>query len=63
MARVKASEKVRSPDFSLDEIKHAASEPKTGRYINPTGLVREVYKIACDGFLFSVLEIVNFIKG
>ena len=39
MARIKASGKVRSPDFSSDEIKHAVSELKTGRCMDPTGLV------------------------
>ena len=62
MARIKASEKVRSPDFSFDEIKHAVSELKTGRCMDPTGLIREVFKTAGDGFLLSVLEMVNFIK-
>ena len=62
MARIKASEKVRSPYFSLDEIKHTVNELKTGRCIDPTGLIREVFKTAGDGFLLSVLEMVNFIK-
>ena len=62
MARIKASEEVRSPDYSLDEIKHAVSELKTGRCMDPTGLVREVFKPAGNGFLLSVLEMVNFIK-
>ena len=62
MARIKASEKVRSPDFSLDEIKHAVSKLKTGRCMDPTGLIREVFKTVGDGFLLSVLEMVNFIK-
>ena len=62
MARIKASEKARSPDFSLDEIKHAVSELKTGRCMDPTGLIREVFKTAGDGFLLSVLEVANFIK-
>ena len=35
MARIEASEKVRSPDFSLDEIKHVVSELKTGRCMDP----------------------------
>ena len=39
MARVKASEKVKSPDFSLDEIKHAVSELKTGRCMVRPGLI------------------------
>ena len=60
MASIKASEKVRSPDFS--EIKHAVSELKTGRCMDHTGLIREVFKTAGDGFLLHVLEMVNFIK-
>ena len=43
MARIKASEKVRSPDFSFEEIKHAVSELKPGRCMDPTGLIREVF--------------------
>ena len=34
MARRKASEEVRSPDFSLDEIKHVVSELKTGKKLS-----------------------------
>ena len=53
MARIKDSEKLMSPDFSLDEIKHVASELKTGRCMDPTGLVREVSKLLMmDFFLF-----------
>ena len=63
MARIKASEKGRSPDFSLDEIKHAFSELKTGRCMGPTGLIREVFKTAGDGFLLSVLEMVNLSRS
>ena len=62
MARIKASEKVTSPDFSLDEIKHAVGELTSGRCMKPIGLVREVFKTACDGFLLTILEMVNFIK-
>ena len=62
MGRIKASEKVRSPDFSLDEIKHAVSELKTCRCMYPTGLVREVFKTAGDEFLLSISEMVNFIN-
>ena len=62
IARIKASEKVRSSDFSLDEIKHAVSELITGRCVDPTYLIREDFKTAGDGFLLSVLEMVNFIK-
>ena len=62
MARIKASEKVTSLDFSLDEIKHAVSELKTGRCMDSTGLIRELFKTVGDGFLLSVLEMVNFIK-
>ena len=35
MARIKASEKVRSADCSLDDIKHAVSELKIGRCMDP----------------------------
>ena len=30
--------------------------------MDPTGLAREVFKTAGDGFLLSVLQMVNFIK-
>ena len=59
MARIKASEKGRSPAFSLDEIKHAVSELKTGRCMGPTGLIRQVSKTAGDGLFLSLLEMVN----
>ena len=49
---------MRSPDFCSDEI----NELKTGRCMDLTGLVREVFKTAGNGFLLSVLEMVNFIK-
>ena len=62
IARIKASEKVSSPDFSLDEIKHAVSELKTGRCLDPPALIPKVLKTGGDGFLLSVLEMVNFIK-
>ena len=48
MARIKTSEKVTSPDFSLD----AVSEFKTGRCMDPTGLIQEVFKTTDDRFLF-----------
>ena len=43
--RIKGSEKVSSPDFSLDEIKHAVSELKTGRCMDPTGLFERFSKL------------------
>ena len=60
--RIKASKKVTSPDFSLDEIKHGVSELKTDRCVDPSGLDREVFKTSGDGFFLSVPEMVNFIK-
>ena len=50
MARLKASEKVRSPDSSLDEIKHAVSELKTGRCMDPRGLARFSKLLVMDSF-------------
>ena len=62
MAKIKASEKVRSPDFSSDEIKNAVTELKTGRCMDPTVLVREVFKtVIVDSFLLFQ-KMINFIK-
>ena len=45
MARIKASEKVKSIDFNLDEIKRAACELKTGRCMDPQGLFERFSKL------------------
>ena len=45
MVRIKASEKVKSPGFSLDEIEHAVSELKTGRRMDPQGSFERFSKL------------------
>ena len=55
MARIKASEKVKSIDFNLDEIKHAVRELKTGRCMDPQGLFERFSKllVMSSFFLFQ----------
>ena len=38
MARLKVASKVKTPDFSINEVKHAVSELKSGKCSDPTGL-------------------------
>ena len=44
MARLKVASKIKTPDFSINEVKHAVSELKTGKCSDPTGLIREVFQ-------------------
>ena len=44
MARLKVASKVKTPNFSINEVKHAVSELKTGTCSDPTGLIRVVFK-------------------
>ena len=46
MARLKAASKVKTPDFSINEVKYAVSDLKCGKCSDPTGLIREVFKNA-----------------
>ena len=61
--RIRESEKVISPDFTFDEIKHAVQELKGGQCSDPTGLIREVFKNSGDGLLLSILTMANSIKS
>ena len=62
MARLKAASKVKAPDFSINEIKHAVSELKSGKCSDPTGLIREVFKNAGDALLHSICDMANSVK-
>ena len=61
--RLKESENVISPDFTLDEIKFAVQELKGGQCNDPTGLIREVFKNAGDGLILPILATANSIKS
>ena len=41
--RIRESEKVISPDFTFDEIKHVVQELKGSQCNDPTGLICEVF--------------------
>ena len=62
MARLKAASKVKTPDFSINEVKHAVSELKSGRCSDATGLIREVFKNAGDALLHSICDMANSVK-
>ena len=55
--RVDAAKTSNSPEFSILELKQVIRELKTGKSMDPTGMVREIFKKAGDGFLtrWSVL--------
>ena len=61
--RIRESEKVISPDFTFDEIKHAVQKLKGGQFSDPTGLIREVFKNSGNGLLLSILAMANSIKS
>ena len=42
---LKRAEAVKSPNFSLDEVKQAVGELKLGRSADPTGMVSDLYKV------------------
>ena len=60
--RVDAAKSNNSPEFSILELKQVIRELKTGKSMDPTGMVRETFKKAGDGFLNSVLDMMNSIK-
>ena len=62
MARLKVASKGKTPDFSINEVKHAVSELKTGKCSDPTGLTCEVFKNAGDVLLHSICDMANFVK-
>ena len=60
--RVDAAKSNSSPEFSILELKQVIRELKTGKSMDPTGMVREIFKKAGDGFLNSLLDMMNSIK-
>ena len=44
MLRIYVSKAKVSPDFTMDEVKTATHELKTGKCMDPLGLIREVFK-------------------
>ena len=51
-----------SPEFSILELKQVIRELKTGKSMDPAGMVREIFKNAEDGFPNSLLDVMNSIK-
>ena len=62
MARLKVASKVKTNDFSINEVKHAVSELKSGKCNDPTGLIHEVFKNAGDALLHSICDMANSVK-
>ena len=62
MAKLKVASKVKTPDFSINEVKHAVSELKTGMCSDPRGLIHEVFKNAADALLHSICDMANSVK-
>ena len=62
IARLKVASKVKTPDFNINEVKHAVSELKTGKCSDPIGLIREVFKNAGDALLHSICDMANSVK-
>ena len=63
--RVNAGKSNNSPEFSTLELKQVIRELKTEKPIYPTGITgmaREIFKKAGDGFLNSLLDMMNSIK-
>ena len=59
--RVDAAKSNKSPDFSILELKQVIRELK-GKSMDPTGMVREIFKKAGDGFLNSLLDKMDSIQ-
>ena len=62
MVRLKVASKVKTPDFSINEVKHAVNELKTGKCSDSTGLIREGFKNVGDALLHSICDMANSIK-
>ena len=62
MARLNVSSKVKTPDFSINEVKCAVSELKSGKCSDLTGLINEVLKNAGDALLHSIYNMENSVK-
>ena len=63
MLRIYVSKAKVSPDFTMDEVKTAVHELKTGKYMDPLGLIREVFKHSGECFLQSLVDMANDIKS
>ena len=62
MLRIYTSKAKASPDFTMDEVKTAVHELKTGKCMDPQGLIREVFKHLGEGFFQSLVDMANDIK-
>ena len=51
-----------SPDFTVEEVDQAIRELKNGKSVDPTGLVRELFKKGGKGLRQSIQMIMNTIK-
>ena len=60
--RVNAAKSNNSHEFSILELKQVIRELKTGKSMDPTGMVRDIFKKAGDGFLDALLDMMNSIK-
>ena len=61
--RLSVSQKNMSPDFTLSELKFVVKRFKNGKCMDPIGHIREIFKYSGDGFLISLLCIMNKIKS
>ena len=61
--RLSASQKNISPDSTLPELKSVVKQFKNGKCMDPIGHIREIFKYSGDGFLISLLCIINKIKS
>ena len=62
MLLIFASKAKVTPDFTVDKVRTAAHELKTGKCMDPLGLIREVFKHSGEGFLQSLVNMANDIK-
>ena len=62
MVMLEVASKVKTPHFSIDEVKHAVSELKTDKCSDPTGLIRDVFKNAGDALLPLICDMANSVK-
>ena len=60
--RVDAAKSNNSLEFSILELKQVIRELKTGKSMDPTGMVWGIFKKAGDGFLNPLLDMMNSIK-
>ena len=62
MLQFYASKAKVSPDFTMDEVKTAVHELKTGKCMDPLRLILKVFKHSGEGFLQSSVDMANDIK-